>query len=72
MLFDRLHLTADRVTSAAAHRWRCVSMTLALGQPGLRNPDVTLCMGVNRCIGPRFGAAWINGTAMADDIRARL
>ena len=71
MLCDRLGVNADGVTHAAAHRWRHARVTQALGQPFLRNPDATLYLGGDWCIGPRVEAAWTSGTAMADDILGR-
>jgi renalase len=71
LLCDRLGVTADRVTHASAHRWRYARVTQALGQPFLRSPDATLYLGGDWCIGPRVEAAWISGTAIADDILAR-
>ena len=71
LLCDRLGVTPDRVTHAAAHRWRYARVTQALGQPFLRSPDATLYLGGDWCIGPRVEAAWTSGTAIADDILAR-
>jgi renalase len=71
LLCDPLGVTADRVTHAAAHRWRYARVTQALGQPFLRSPDATLYLGGDWCIGPRVEAAWTSGTAIADDILAR-
>lgn len=70
-LCDQLGVTPDRVTHAAAHRWRYARVTQALGQPFLRSPDATLYLGGDWCIGPRVEAAWTSGTAIADDILAR-
>ena len=47
-------------------------VTKALGQPFLRSPDGTLYLGGDCCIGPRVEAAWTSGTAIANDILARL
>jgi renalase len=71
LLCDRLGVPLDRVTHAAAHRWRYARVTQALGQPFLRCPDATLYLGGDWCIGPRVEAAWTSGTAIADDILAR-
>jgi renalase len=71
LLCDRLGVTADRVTHAAAHRWRYARVTQALGQPFLHSPDATFYLGGDWCIGPRVEAAWTSGTAIADDILAR-
>jgi renalase len=70
-LCDRLGVPLDRVTHAVAHRWRYARVTQALGQPFLSNPDATLYLGGDWCIGPRVEAAWTSGTAIADDILAR-
>ena len=70
-LCDRLGVPLDRATHAVAHRWRYARVTQALGQPFLRNPDATLYLGGDWCIGPRIEAAWTSGTAIADDILAR-
>ena len=71
LLCDRLGVTADRVTHAAAHRWRYARVTQALDQPFLTNADGTLHLGGDWCIGPRVEAAWQSGTATAHDILAR-
>ena len=71
LLCDRLGVTPDDVTHAAAHRWRYARVKQALGQPFLRSPDATLYLGGDWCIGPRVEAAWTSGTAIADDILAR-
>ena len=71
MLCDRLGVPLDRVTYAAAHRWRYARVTQALGEPFLRSPDATLYLGGDWCIGPRVEAAWTSGTAIADDMLAR-
>lgn len=72
MLCDRLKITPDRVTHAEAHRWRYARVTQALGEPFLRNPDATLYLGGDWCIGPRVEAAWSSGTTIADDILAQV
>lgn len=72
LLCDRLGVTPDRVIHSAAHRWRYARVTQALGQPFLRTSDATLYLGGDWCIGPRVEAAWTSGTAIADDIVARL
>ncbi len=71
LLCDRLGVPRDRVTHAAAHRWRHARVTQALGQPFLRSPGAALYLGGDWCIGPRAEAAWTSGTAIADDILAR-
>jgi predicted NAD/FAD-dependent oxidoreductase len=71
LLCDRLGVTADRVTHAAAHRWRYARVTQALDHPFLTNADGTLHLGGDWCIGPRVEAAWQSGTAIAHDILAR-
>lgn len=71
LICDRLGVPPDRVTHAAAHRWRYAKVTQALGQPFLRSPDATLYVGGDWCIGPRVEAAWTSGTAIADDILGR-
>jgi predicted NAD/FAD-dependent oxidoreductase len=71
-LCDRLGVTPGQVIHAAAHRWRYARVTQALGQPFLHGPDATLYLGGDWCLGPRVEAAWTSGTAIADDILARL
>lgn len=71
LLCDRLGVTADRVTHAAAHRWRYARVTQALDQPFLTSSDGTLHLGGDWCIGPRVESAWQSGTAIAHDILAR-
>ncbi len=70
LLCDRLEVTPDRVTHAAAHRWRYARVTQALGQPFVRSADGTLYLGGDWCIGPRIEAAWDSGTAIAEAILA--
>jgi renalase len=71
LLCDRLGVSPDKVTYAAAHRWRHARVTAPLGQPFLCNPDNTLYLGGDWCIGPRVEAAWTSGTAIADDMLKR-
>jgi predicted NAD/FAD-dependent oxidoreductase len=70
LLCDRLGVTPDRMTYAAAHRWRYARVTQALGQPFVRSADATLYLGGDWCIGPRLEAAWESGTAIAEAILA--
>jgi predicted NAD/FAD-dependent oxidoreductase len=72
LLCDRLGLAADRMDFAAAHRWRYARVSRPLGAPFLRSPDATLYLGGDWCLGPRVEAAWTSGTALADDLLARL
>ncbi|WP_438976283.1 NAD(P)/FAD-dependent oxidoreductase [Roseicyclus sp.] len=72
LLCDRLGVTADDVVYAAAHRWRYARVTGALGHPFLSSVDGTLHLGGDWCIGARVEAAWQSGTAIADDILARV
>lgn len=71
LLCDRLEVAADRVTYAAAHRWRHARVTRALGEPFLRSAGGRLHLGGDWCLGPRVEAAWDSGRAIADDILAR-
>ena len=71
MLCDRLGVAADRVTHAAAHRWRYARVTVPLGQPFLRERGGSLYLGGDWCIGPRVESAWTSGTAIADDLLER-
>lgn len=71
LLCDRLGASPDRVTHAAAHRWRYARVTQALGQPFLTDATGTLHLGGDWCIGPRIEAAWDSGSAIAADILAR-
>ena len=71
LLCDRLGLTKDQITYAAAHRWRYARVIHPLGQVFLRSPDGTLYLGGDWCLGPRVEAAWISGTAIADDLLGR-
>ena len=68
LLCERLGVTLDHVTHAAAHRWRYARVTQALGLPFLHNPEGTLYLGGDWCIGPRVEAAWTSGTAIAQAI----
>ena len=72
MLVDRLDARLDRVTHAAAHRWRYARVTAPLGQSFLRSADAKLYLGGDCCLGPRVEAAWTSGTAIADDLLAHL
>ncbi len=71
LLCERLGVTPDRVTHAAAHLWRHARVTQALGQPFVRSADGTLYLGGDWCIGPRVEAAWTSGTAIADALLAQ-
>lgn len=71
LLCARLNVSPDRVTHAAAHRWRYARVTQALGKPFLQCADGTLYLGGDWCIGPRVEAAWTSGTAIADAILAQ-
>jgi renalase len=71
LLCDRLNISHDKVTHAAAHRWRYARVTRALGQPYISSADATLYLGGDWCIGARVEAAWDSGTALAEDILAR-
>ena len=68
LLCDRLGVSPDTVVHAAAHRWRYARVAAPLGQPFLRDPDATLYLGGDWCIGPRVEAAWTSGAAIADDL----
>jgi len=70
ILCDSLGVTADRVTHAAAHRWRYARVTTALGRPFLRDAGGSLYVGGDWCIGPRVESAWTSGTAIANDLLA--
>ena len=65
LLCDRQGVTPDRVTHAAAHRWRYARVTQALGRPFLRSLDGMLYLGGDWCIGARVEAAWTSGTALS-------
>ncbi|MEZ0468662.1 NAD(P)/FAD-dependent oxidoreductase [Phaeobacter sp. SYSU ZJ3003] len=71
LLCDRLGVTVDCVTHAAAHRWRYARVTQALDQRFLTSADGTLHLGGDWCVGPRIEAAWQSGAAIAHDILAR-
>ncbi|MBE0414214.1 FAD-dependent oxidoreductase [Yoonia sp.] len=72
LLCDRLGLTRDHVTHAAAHRWRYAHVTQALGQSFLRAGDASLYLGGDWCLGPGIANAWASGVAIADDLLAHL
>jgi renalase len=72
MLCDWLGVTVDRVTHAAAQRWRYARVTASLGQPFLRDAGGSLYLGGDWCIGPRVEAAWTSGTAIANDLLAQM
>ena len=72
MLCDRLGVTIDRVSHAAAHRWRYARVTAPLGNPFLRDAGGSLYLGGDWCIGPRVEAAWTSGTAIANDLVAQM
>lgn len=67
LLCDQLKVTTDVVTYASAHRWRYARVTTPLGQPFLHHAQ-TLYAGGDWCIGPRVEAAWMSGSAIAQDI----
>lgn len=68
LLCDRLGVSPDAVTHAAAHRWRYARVVAPLGQPFLRDRGATLYLGGDWCIGPRVEAAWTSGAAIAADL----
>jgi predicted NAD/FAD-dependent oxidoreductase len=72
LLCDRLAVTQDRVVHAVAHRWRYARVTQPLGQSFACTPDATLYLGGDWCLGARVEAAWTSGTAIADDLLARI
>ena len=72
LLCERLGTTIDRVTHAAAHRWRYARVIKPLGQPFLRSADGRLYLGGDWCLGPRIEAAWTSGTTMADALLAEI
>lgn len=72
LLCDRLGVAPDRVTHAAAHRWRYARVAAPLGAPFLRDTRGTLYLGGDWCLGARVEAAWTSGTAIADDLLAGL
>ena len=69
LLAARLGLSAGDVLHAAAHRWRYARVTAPLGQPFLH--DRGLWLGGDWCLGARVEAAWISGTAIANDLLER-
>jgi predicted NAD/FAD-dependent oxidoreductase len=71
MLCERLDITTDRVTHAAAHRWRYARVSNALGQPFASIPSGTLYLGGDWCVGPQIEDAWTSGTAIATDMLER-
>lgn len=68
LLCDRLGVPRDAVTYAAAHRWRYAHVAVPLGQPFLCDPQASLYLGGDWCLGPRVAAAWASGTAIAADM----
>lgn len=76
MLLDALcdKLSADPVTvrHAAAHRWRYARVDKPLGRDFVRNPQGTLYLGGDWCLGARVEAAWQSGTAIAEDLLENL
>ncbi|TAG11667.1 MAG: FAD-dependent oxidoreductase [Rhodobacterales bacterium] len=72
LLRDRLGASPGAVTHAEAHRWRYARVTAPLGQPFLRSADASLYLGGDWCIGPRVEAAWVSGTAIAEDLLAQM
>jgi predicted NAD/FAD-dependent oxidoreductase len=63
---------AQYVTATAVHRWRYARVTASLGQPFLRDAGGSLYLGGDWCIGPSVEAAWTSGTAIANDLLARM
>jgi len=72
MLCQQLGVTGDAVIHAAVHRWRYAQVAVPLGQPFLRSGDGSLYLGGDWCLGPRVEAAWMSGTAIADDLLAHM
>lgn len=68
LLCERLGTDPAAAIHVAAHRWRYARVTSALGRPFLRNTNGTLYLGGDWCLDARVEAAWISGTAIADDL----
>ena len=72
ILCDRLRVTPDRMTPAAAHRWRYARRTQAVGKGCPREPNPTLYRGGDCYTGHGVGPACIKDTDMTDENLARL
>ena len=72
LLCDCLNVTADRITHAAAHRWRYGRVSEPLEQPFLRSSNGTMYLGGDWCVGPNIEDAWSSGTAIATDLLAKI
>ena len=59
------------VLYASAHRWRHARVTAPLGLPFLADASGTLHLAGDWCLGARVEAAWLSGSAAAQDILAR-
>jgi predicted NAD/FAD-dependent oxidoreductase len=68
LLLERLGARRDQVVHAAGHRWRHARVAQPLGAPFARNAEATLYAGGDWCIEARVEAAWISGTAIAEDL----
>lgn len=71
LLCDCLDITPDRITHAAAHRWRYARATKPLGQPFASLPNETLYLGWDWCAGPKIEAVFISCTAIVTDLLKR-
>lgn len=67
LVCHRLGLPKEKVTHAAAHRWRYAHASTPLGQPFLSDGD-TLFVGGDWALSARAEGAWVSGTAMADAV----
>ena len=68
LLCDCLDITPDRITHAAAHRWRYARASKPLGQPFVSLPNETLYLGWDWYAGPKIEAVFISGAAIVTDM----
>ena len=68
LLAERIAVDPGAALHAAAQRWRYASVAVPLGRPFLRHEG--LWLGGDWCLAARAEAAWLSGTAIAEDLLA--
>jgi predicted NAD/FAD-dependent oxidoreductase len=72
LLCDRLGVSVTNVTYSQAFRWRYARVARPLGQPFARDEAGTLYAGGDWTTDARAEAAWLSGSAIAEDLIAAL
>lgn len=70
LLTEEIGCSAKDAVYVAGHRWRYARTITPLGQPFLSDPDQTLFVGGDWCLGARVESAWESGNAIVEAIVA--